>query len=126
MQTGPRHSALGITALVVSLCALVVFAVTAQVAHRPAYEDMQQVPVALLVLLFVGLGLSVLALLLGIGSALQHQRRRVTGVLALGLSLTLLWAQASLGSWAHQQWERAHPAVPPAAPSPAAPAAPPR
>ncbi len=126
MQAGPRHSALGITALVVSLCALVVFAVTAQVAHRPAYEDMQEVPLALLVLLFVGLGLSVLALLLGIGSALQHQRRRVTGVLALGLSLTLLWAQASLGSWAHQQWERAHPAVPPAAPSSEGPPAPPR
>ncbi len=126
MQERPRHSALGITALVVSLCALVVFAVTAQVAHRPAYEDMQEVPVALLVLLFIGVGLSVLALLLGIGSALQHQRRRVTGVLALGLSLTLLWAQASLGSWAHQQWERAHPAALPATPSPEAPAAPPR
>ncbi len=117
MQDRPRHSALGIAALVVSLCALVVFAVTAQVAHRPAYQNMQDVPLALLVLLFVGLGLSALALLLGIGSALQHHRRRVTAVLALGLSVTLLWAQASLGSWAHQQWEQAHPpAAPHAAP----------
>jgi hypothetical protein len=117
MQDRLRHSALGIAALAVSLCALVVFAVTAEVAHRPAYENMQEVPLALLVLLFVGVGLSVLALLLGIGSALQHHRRRVTGVLALGLSVTLLWAQASLGSWAHQQWQRAHPpAVPHATP----------
>ena len=122
--SGPRHSALGIAALVVSLVALVFFAVIAHVAHLPRYADMQEVPVAVLVMLFVGLGVTTVGLLLGIGSALQHQRRRVTGVLALGLSITLLWAQASLGSWVHQQWEQAHPAAPPADPAPARPATP--
>lgn len=107
----PRHSALGIAALVVSLVALVVFAATAHVAHLPRYAGMHEVPVAVLAMLFVGLGVTVVALLLGIGSALQHQRRRVTGVLALGLSISLLWAQASLGSWVHQQWQDAHPSV---------------
>ncbi|WP_421569274.1 hypothetical protein [Stenotrophomonas sp. PD6] len=107
----PRHSALGIAALVVSLVALVVFAVTAHVAHLPRYAGMHEVPVAVLVMLFVGLGVAGVGLLLGIGSVLQHQRRRVTGVLALGLSITLLWAQASLGSWVHQQWQDAHPTV---------------
>jgi high-affinity K+ transport system ATPase subunit B len=107
----PRHSALGIAALVVSLVALAVFAVTAHVAHLPRYAGMHEVPVAVLVMLFVGLGVTVIGLLLGIGSALQHQRRRVTGVLALGLAITLLWAQASLGSWVHQQWQDAHPSV---------------
>ncbi len=105
----PRHSALGIAALVVSLVALVLFAVTAHVAHLPRYAGMHEVPVAVLVMLFVALGVTVVGLLLGIGSALQHPRRRVTGVLALGLSITLLWAQASLGSWIHQQWVDAHP-----------------
>jgi predicted lysophospholipase L1 biosynthesis ABC-type transport system permease subunit len=62
-----------------------------------------------LAMLFAALGVTVVGLLLGIGSSLQHQRRRVTGVLALGLSITLLWAQASLGSWIHQQWVDAHP-----------------
>lgn len=105
----PRHSALGIAALVVSLVALVLFAVTAHVAHLPRYAGMHEVPVAVLVMLLVCLGVTVVGLLLGIGCALQHQRRRVTGVLALGLLITLLWAQASLGSWVHQQWEQAHP-----------------
>lgn len=121
---GPRHSALGIAALVVSLAALVLFAVTAHVAHLPRYAEMQDVPVAVLAMLFVGLGVATVGLLLGIGSTLQHQRRRVTGVLALGLSITLLWAQASLGSWVHQQWEQAHPATPPQGHAPAAPAEP--
>jgi cytochrome c biogenesis protein CcdA len=107
----PRHSALGIAALVVSLVALVVFAVTAHVAHLPGHADMHEVPVAVLVMLFVGLGVTFVGVLLGIGSMLQHQRRRVTGVLALGLSISLLWAQASLGSWVHQQWRDAHPSV---------------
>lgn len=106
---GPRHSALGIAALVVSLVALVLFAVTAHVAHLPGYADMHEVPVAVLVMLLVCLGVTVVGLLLGIGSTLQHQRKRVTGVLALGLSITLLWAQASLGSWVHQEWQDAHP-----------------
>jgi predicted lysophospholipase L1 biosynthesis ABC-type transport system permease subunit len=123
-RTGPRHSALGVAALVVSLVALVLFAVTAHVAHLPRYADMQDVPVAVLVMLFVSLGVTIVGLLLGIGSALQHQRRRVTGVLALGLSITLLWAQASLGSWVHQQWEQAHPAAPPADRASASPATP--
>lgn len=125
-SSGPRHSALGIAALVVSLAALVLFAVTAHVAHLPRYAGMQDVPVAVLVMLFVSLGVTTVGLMLGIGSALQHQRRRVTGVLALGLSITLLWAQASLGSWIHQQWEQAHPATPPAGHAPATPAGSPR
>jgi len=108
---GPRHSALGIAALVVSLVALVLFAVTAHVAHLPRYAGMHDVPVAVLAMLLVSLGVTVVGLLLGIGSTLQHQRRRVTGVLALGLAITLLWAQASLGSWVHQQWQAAHPAA---------------
>lgn len=106
---GPRHSALGIAGLVASLVALVLFAVTAHVAHLPSHAAMQETPVAVLVLLFVGLGVTTVGLLLGIGSALQHQRRRVTGVLALGLAFTLLLAHASLASWMHQQWQQAHP-----------------
>ena len=47
--------------------------------------------------------------LMGIGSLLQHRRRRVTGVLALGLAVTLLLAQVSLVSWMRQQWQHAHP-----------------
>jgi hypothetical protein len=108
---GPRHSALGIAALVVSLVALALFAATAHVAHLPDYADMHEVPVAVLVMLFVSLGVTVTGLLLGIGSMLQHHRRRVTGVLALGLSISLLWAQASLASWVHQQWQDAHPSA---------------
>lgn len=108
---GPRHSALGIAGLVASLVALVLFAVTAHVAHLPSHAAMQETPVAVLALLFVGLGVTTVALLLGIGSALQHQRRRVTGVLALGLAFTLLLAHASLASWMHQQWQQAHPGV---------------
>jgi len=94
---------------VASLVALVLFAVTAHVAHLPSHAAMQETPVAVLVLLFVGLGVTTVALLLGIGSALQHQRRRVTGVLALGLAFTLLLAHASLASWMHRQWQQAHP-----------------
>ncbi|WP_312239028.1 hypothetical protein [Stenotrophomonas sp.] len=104
-----RHSALGIAALVISLCGLVMFAISAHVAHTPANADMHQLPVVLLVVLCISIGLAVLATLLGVGSLLQHRRRRVTGVLALGLSVTLLLAQLSLVSWMRQQWQRSHP-----------------
>ena len=104
-----RHSALGIAALVISLCGLVMFAISAHYAHTPAHADMHTLPVVLLVVLCVSIGLAVLATVLGIGSLLQHRRRRVTGVLALGLSMPLLLAQLSLGSWMHQQWQHAHP-----------------
>ncbi|HAI45858.1 hypothetical protein D3C87_435290 [compost metagenome] len=116
----PRHSALGIAALVISLCGLVMFAISAHYAHTPAHAEMLTLPVALLVVLCISIGLALLATLIGIGSLLQHRRRRVTGVLALGLSISLLLAQASLGSWMHQQWEHAHP--PAAAASAALPA----
>lgn len=105
----PRHSALGIAALVVSLCGLVMFVLSAHVAHTPAHAEMRELPVLLLVLFFISAGLALLATLLGIGSVLQNRRRRVTGVLALGLSITLLLAQLSLGSWMRQQWQRSHP-----------------
>lgn len=104
-----RHSALGIAALVVSLCALVMFTISAHYAHTPAHARMQELPLVLLVVLCVSVGLAVLATVLGIGSLLQHRRRRVSGVLALGLSIPLLLAQLSLGSWMHQQWQHAHP-----------------
>lgn len=105
----PRHSALGIAALVVSLCGLVMFAISAHYAHTPAHAQMRELPVVLLVVLCISACLAVLATLLGIGSLLQHRRRRVTGVLALGLSVTLLMAQVSLGSWMRQQWRHSHP-----------------
>lgn len=105
----PRHSALGIAALVVSLCGLVMFAISAHYAHTPAHAEMHDLPVVLLVVLCISIGLAVLATVLGIGSMLQHRRRKVTGVLALGLSITLLMAQLSLGSWMRQQWQRSHP-----------------
>lgn len=105
----PRHSALGIAALLISVCGLVMFAISAHYAHTPAHAEMREVPVVLLVVLCVSVGLAVLATLIGIGSLLQHRRRRVTGVLALGLSITLLLAQLSLGSWMRQQWIHSHP-----------------
>ncbi|WP_256776524.1 MULTISPECIES: hypothetical protein [unclassified Stenotrophomonas] len=104
-----RHSALGIAALVISLCGLVMFAISAHVAHTPAHAEMRELPVLLLVVLCISIGLAVLATLMGIGSLLQHRRRRVTGVLALGLAVTLLLAQLSLGSWMRQQWQHSHP-----------------
>jgi NADH:ubiquinone oxidoreductase subunit 6 (subunit J) len=104
-----RHSALGIAALVISLCGLVMFAISAHYAHTPAHAQMQTLPVVLLVVLCISIGLAVLAMVMGIGSLLQHRRRRVTGVLALGLAVTLLLAQASLASWMRQQWQHAHP-----------------
>ena len=104
-----RHSALGIAALVISLCGLVMFAISAHYAHTPAHAQMQTLPVVLLVVVCISIGLAVLAAVMGIGSLLQHRRRRVTGVLALGLAVTLLLAQVSLVSWMRQQWQHAHP-----------------
>lgn len=104
----PRHSALGIAALVISLCGLVMFAISAHYAHTPAHAQMQTLPVVLLVVVCISIGLAVLAAVMGIGSLLQH-RRRVSGVLALGLAVTLLLAQVSLVSWMRQQWQHAHP-----------------
>ncbi|MCF7750313.1 hypothetical protein KQ945_06120 [Bacillus subtilis subsp. subtilis] len=106
-----RHSALGIAALVISLCALVMFAISAHFAHAPAHAPMHVLPVALLVVLCISIGLALLATVMGIGSVLQHRRRRVTGVLALGLSFALLLAQLSLVSWMRLQWQHAHPVV---------------
>lgn len=104
-----RHSALGIAALVISLCGLVMFAISAHYAHTPAHAQMLTLPVVLLVVLCISIGLAVLATVMGLGSVLQHRRRRVTGVLALGLSITLLLAQVALGSWMRQQWQHSHP-----------------
>lgn len=105
----PGHSALGIAALAVSVCALVMFAITAHVAHAPAQAAMLTLPVLVVVLLAISAGLTLLGVALGLGGVLQHRRKRVTGVLALGLSLALVLAQVSLTSWMHQQWQHAHP-----------------
>lgn len=109
MPAHTRHSALGIAALIVGACGLVMLLLSVHYAHAPEHAAMRELPWTLGLLLGGSVSLALLAALLGLGSVLQHRRRRVSGVIALVLSVGLLIAQLSLGGWIRQQWHRAHP-----------------
>lgn len=119
MPAQSRHSALGIAALIVGAAGLAMLLLSLHYAHAPEHAAMRELPWALGLLLGGSIGLAVLAALLGLGSVLQHRRRRVFGVAALLLSLALLAAQLSLGGWIRQQWYRAHPVLAPGNAQPA-------
>lgn len=109
MPRQTRHSALGIAALIVSACGLVMLLLSMHYAHAPEHAAMRELPWSLAALLGSSVGLAILALLLGLGSVLQPRRRRLFGIIALLVTLGLLIAQLSLGGWIRDQWHRSHP-----------------
>ncbi|MER2177394.1 MAG: hypothetical protein ABS955_06830, partial [Stenotrophomonas maltophilia] len=109
MPRQTRHSALGIAALIVSACGLVMLLLSMHYAHAPEHAAMRELPWSLAALLGSSVGLAILALLLGLGSVLQPRRRRLFGIIALLVTLGVLIAQLSLGGWIRDQWHASHP-----------------
>jgi len=109
MPRQTRHSALGIAALVVSACGLLLLVLSMHYAHAPEHAAMRELPWSLAALLGSSVGLAILAALLGLGSVLQPRRRRLFGIIALLATLGLVIAQLSLGGWIRDQWRTSHP-----------------
>jgi hypothetical protein len=125
MTSPSRHSALGIVAFITSLCGVAMFSIALGLGYlfvqRHAEVEGLALAPTLGVLGLISIGLNGLAGLLGVGSVLQHRRRRLFGVLALILSLAVLCVYLALGVWTHRQWQRSHPPAAPATHVPALP-----